>query len=89
MGVLEDSSVVTIKSLKVESKKSKSQVLGGMMTLSQLKHSSVVHSSVVASNPGAAVALVYEYMPNGSLLEHLQGIRPSTSRPRRGVSAST
>ncbi|KAK9123875.1 hypothetical protein Sjap_013477 [Stephania japonica] len=79
MGILEDSSVVAIKSLKGSAKKSYSQVLHGMMTLSQLKHPSVVQL-IGCCVESEQVALVYEYMPNGSLYEHLQGLHPSTSR---------
>ncbi|KAH7431943.1 hypothetical protein KP509_07G000100 [Ceratopteris richardii] len=71
-GVLDDGTDVAVKSAKVGNMKGIDQVLNEVRVLSQVNHRSLVMllgCCVEAEQP----LLVYEYIPNGTLLEHLQG----------------
>ncbi|KAH7430476.1 hypothetical protein KP509_09G101600 [Ceratopteris richardii] len=71
-GILDDGTDVAVKSAKVGNMKGIDQVLNEVRVLSQVNHRSLVMllgCCVEAEQP----LLVYEYIPNGTLLEHLQG----------------
>ncbi|MCO5608262.1 hypothetical protein L7F22_062468 [Adiantum nelumboides] len=73
-GVLVDGTVVAVKSAKVGNIKGIEQVLNEVRILSQVNHRSLVMllgCCVETEQP----LLVYEYIANGTLLEHLKGYR--------------
>ncbi|MCO5611769.1 hypothetical protein L7F22_066028 [Adiantum nelumboides] len=73
-GVLVDGTVVAVKSAKVGNIKGIQQVLNEVKVLSQVNHRSLVMllgCCVETEQP----LLVYEYIENGTLLEHLKGDR--------------
>lgn len=71
-GVLEDGTVVAIKSAKVGNIKSTEQVLNEVRILSQVNHKNLVKllgCCVEAEQP----LMIYEYISNGTLHDHLHG----------------
>ncbi|KAF3774156.1 Wall-associated receptor kinase-like 9 [Nymphaea thermarum] len=71
-GLLDDGTVVAIKSAKVGNIKSTEQVLNEVRILSQVNHRSLVRllgCCVELQQP----LMVYEFIPNGTLYDHLQG----------------
>ncbi|KAL6980597.1 hypothetical protein U1Q18_022236 [Sarracenia purpurea var. burkii] len=71
-GVLDDGTVVAVKCAKLGNTKSTEQVLNEVRILCQVNHRSLVRllgCCVELDQP----LLVYEYISNGTLLEHLQG----------------
>ncbi|GKD52297.1 wall-associated receptor kinase-like protein 20 [Tanacetum coccineum] len=71
-GVLEDSTVVAVKCAKVGNTKGTDQVLNEVRILCQVNHRGLVRllgCCVELEQP----LLVYEYISNGTLLEHLKG----------------
>ncbi|KAL7147734.1 hypothetical protein ABFS83_06G126600 [Erythranthe nasuta] len=71
-GLLEDGTTVAVKCAKVGNTKSTDQVLNEVRILCQVNHKSLVRllgCCVELEQP----LLVYEYIPNGTLLDHLQG----------------
>lgn len=73
-GVLDDGTVVAVKSAKLGNIKGVEQVLNEVRVLSQVNHRSLVGllgCCVETQEP----LLVYEYISNGTLLEHLKGAR--------------
>ncbi|KAK9061147.1 hypothetical protein SSX86_018327 [Deinandra increscens subsp. villosa] len=71
-GILEDSTVVAVKCAKVGNIKGTDQVLNEVRILCQVNHKGLVRllgCCVELEQP----LLVYEYIPNGTLLEHLKG----------------
>lgn len=73
-GVLEDGTVVAVKSAKVGNMKGIEQVLNEVRILSQVNHRNLVMllgCCVEAEQP----LLVYEFISNGTLLDHLKGSR--------------
>ncbi|KAK9158749.1 hypothetical protein Scep_005323 [Stephania cephalantha] len=73
-GELQDGTTVAIKSAKVGNIKSTNQVLNEVEILSQVNHRHLVRllgCCVEAEQP----LLIYEYIPNGTLHDHLHGKR--------------
>lgn len=71
-GQLSDGTVVAVKSAKVGNIKSTQQVLNEVRILSQVNHKNLVKligCCVEAEQP----LMVYEYIPNGTLHDHLHG----------------
>ncbi|KAI3470786.1 hypothetical protein Pfo_027449 [Paulownia fortunei] len=71
-GILEDGTVVAVKCAKLGNTKGTDQVLNEVRILCQVNHKSLVRilgCCVELEQP----LLVYEYIPNGTLLDHLQG----------------
>ncbi|KAM7492000.1 hypothetical protein LguiA_034921 [Lonicera macranthoides] len=71
-GILEDGTIVAVKCAKLGSTKGTDQVLNEVRILCQVNHKSLVHllgCCVELEQP----LMVYEYISNGTLLEHLQG----------------
>eukprot|EP00268_Persea_americana_P018811 TRINITY_DN1960_c1_g1_i1.p1 TRINITY_DN1960_c1_g1~~TRINITY_DN1960_c1_g1_i1.p1 ORF type:complete len:641 (+),score=86.25 TRINITY_DN1960_c1_g1_i1:61-1983(+) len=78
-GTLDDSTVVAVKCAKLGNTKSTDQVLNEVRILAQVNHRSLVRllgCCVELEQP----LMVYEYIPNGTLFEHLHGLR-HTSKP--------
>ncbi|PKI57652.1 hypothetical protein CRG98_021980 [Punica granatum] len=75
-GQLSDGTLVAVKSAKVGNVKSTEQVLNEVRILSQVNHKNLVKllgGCVEAEQP----LMVYEYIPNGTLHDHLHGNLPS------------
>lgn len=75
-GILDDNSVVAIKSAKLGNVKGTEQVLNEVRILSQVNHRNLVRllgCCVESELP----LLVYEYVPNGNLFDHLHGLKGS------------
>ncbi|KAL0003194.1 hypothetical protein SO802_016975 [Lithocarpus litseifolius] len=73
-GFLQDGTVVAVKCAKLGNTKGTDQVLNEVRILCQVNHRSLVHllgCCVELEQP----ILVYEYVENGALLEHLQGLK--------------
>ncbi|KAK1409439.1 hypothetical protein QVD17_35965 [Tagetes erecta] len=73
-GILEDSTIVAVKCAKVGNTKGTDQVLNEVRILCQVNHRGLVRllgCCVELEQP----LLVYEYIPNGTLLDHLKGQR--------------
>lgn len=71
-GVLDDGTVVAVKCAKLGNTKGTDQVLNEVRILCQVNHKSLVRllgCCVELEQP----LMVYEYIPNGTLLDHLQG----------------
>ncbi|KAF8403182.1 hypothetical protein HHK36_011279 [Tetracentron sinense] len=71
-GELQDGTIVAVKSAKVGNIKSTQQVLNEVGILSQVNHKNLVRllgCCVEAEQP----LMIYEYVPNGTLHDHLQG----------------
>ncbi|OVA17901.1 Protein kinase domain [Macleaya cordata] len=71
-GELQDGTVVAVKSAKVGNIKSTNQVLNEVGILSQVNHKHLVRllgCCIEAEQP----LMIYEYIPNGTLHDHLQG----------------
>lgn len=76
-GILHDGTVVAVKCAKLGNTKGTDQVLNEVRILCQVNHKSLVGllgCCVELEQP----LMVYEYVPNGTLLDHLQG-------PNRGL----
>ena len=76
-GVLEDGTAVAVKCAKLGNAKGTDQVLNEVRILCQVNHRSLVRllgCCVELEQP----ILVYEYIPNGTLLDYLQGILHTT-----------
>ncbi|RVX13680.1 wall-associated receptor kinase-like 20 [Vitis vinifera] len=74
-GILDDGTIVAIKCAKLGNAKGTDQVLNEVGILCQVNHRSLVRllgCCVELEQP----IMVYEFIPNGTLLEHLQGQRP-------------
>ena len=74
-GILDDGTVVAIKCAKLGNTKGTDQVLNEVAILCQVNHKSLVRllgCCVELEQP----ILVYEFISDGTLLEHLQGNRP-------------
>ncbi|KAB2598288.1 wall-associated receptor kinase-like 20 [Pyrus ussuriensis x Pyrus communis] len=74
-GTLVDGTVVAVKIAKIGNTKGIDQVLNEVRILCQVNHKSLVHllgCCVELEQP----ILVYEYIENGTLLEHLQARKP-------------
>ncbi|KAK2972312.1 hypothetical protein RJ640_014370 [Escallonia rubra] len=73
-GVLEDGTITAVKRAKPGNTKGISQVLNEVRILCQVNHRSLVRllgCCVELEQP----LLIYEYVPNGTLFEHLHGLR--------------
>ncbi|KAK7843014.1 wall-associated receptor kinase-like 20 [Quercus suber] len=73
-GFLQDGTVVAVKCAKLGNTKGTDQVLNEVRILCQVNHRSLVHllgCCVELEQP----ILVYEYIENGALSEHLQGLK--------------
>ncbi|KAL4576300.1 hypothetical protein LXL04_012392 [Taraxacum kok-saghyz] len=71
-GILQDSTIVAVKCAKLGNTKGTDQVLNEVRILCQVNHRGLVRllgCCVELEQP----LLVYEYIPNGTLLEHLKG----------------
>ncbi|KAM0013143.1 putative protein kinase RLK-Pelle-WAK-LRK10L-1 family [Helianthus debilis subsp. tardiflorus] len=89
-GVMEDGAIVAVKCAKPGNTKSIDQVLNEVRILCQVNHKNLVRllgCCVEHEQP----FLVYEYIPNGSLFEHLHGHdkRPLTWGERLGIAHDT
>lgn len=76
-GILQDGSIVAIKSAKVGNMKSTEQVLNEVRILSQVNHKNLVRllgCCVEAEQP----LMIYEYIANGTLHDHLHGKFPTS-----------
>ncbi|KAG9453097.1 hypothetical protein H6P81_006001 [Aristolochia fimbriata] len=86
-GVLGDGTVVAVKCAKLGNTKSTHQVLNEVRILAQVNHRSLVRllgCCVELQQP----LMVYEYIPNGTLFDHLHGgRRPSLPWRRRLIIA--
>lgn len=74
-GILRDGTDVAVKCAKLGNTKGTDQVLNEVRILCQVNHRSLVRllgCCVELEQP----ILVYEYIANGTLLEHLQGLKP-------------
>ncbi|XP_068644848.1 wall-associated receptor kinase-like 20 [Aristolochia californica] len=74
-GIIEDGTVVAVKCAKLGNTKSTDQVLNEVRILAQVNHRSLVKllgCCVELQQP----LMVYEYILNGTLYEHLHGLRP-------------
>lgn len=81
-GVLEDGTPVAVKCAKLGNTKSTDQVLNEVRILSQVNHRSLVRllgCCVELDQP----LMVYEFIPNGTLFDHLHGLRPPLPWRRR------
>lgn len=75
-GVLKDGTAVAIKSAKIGNTKGTDQVLNEVRILSQVNHRNLVRllgCCVESELP----LLVYEYVPNGNLYDHIHGLKGS------------
>lgn len=75
-GVLNDGTVVAVKSAKVGNTKGTDQVLNEVRILTQVNHRNLVRllgCCVESELP----LMVYEYVPNGNLYDHLNGTKES------------
>ncbi|KAI3519967.1 hypothetical protein L1887_09187 [Cichorium endivia] len=89
-GVLDDGTPVAVKCAKHGNTKSIDQVLNEVRILCQVNHKNLVHllgCCVELEQP----FLVYEYVPNGSLYDHLHGQnkRPLTWNQRLAIAHDT
>ncbi|XP_073007238.1 uncharacterized protein [Typha latifolia] len=71
-GSLENGTKVAVKKLSPSSKQGSNEFLAEVSSLSQVRHRNLV-SLVGYCNDRTCLALVYEYMPRGSLKDHLIG----------------
>ncbi|XP_020085705.1 wall-associated receptor kinase-like 20 [Ananas comosus] len=81
-GVLDDGTIVAVKCAKLGNTKSTDQVLNEVRILSQVNHRSLVRllgCCVDLDQP----LMVYEFIPNGTLADHLHGLRPPLVWRRR------
>lgn len=75
-GILDDGTLVAVKCAKVGNAKGTDQILNEVRILCQVNHRSLVHllgCSVELEQP----IMVYEYISNGTLYDHLHGLRPN------------
>ncbi|PKI72332.1 wall-associated receptor kinase-like 20 [Punica granatum] len=75
-GILDDGTLVAIKCAKLGNAKGTDQVLNEVRILCQVNHRCLVRLLGCCVDLEQPI-LVYEYVENGTLLEHLQGHRPS------------
>ncbi|KAJ0984034.1 hypothetical protein J5N97_002390 [Dioscorea zingiberensis] len=78
-GVLTDGTPVAVKCAKLGNTKSTDQVLNEVRILSQVNHRGLVRllgCCVELEQP----LMVYEFIPNGTLHDHLRGLRPGAAR---------
>lgn len=81
-GVLADGTVVAVKCAKLGNTKSTDQVLNEVRVLSQVNHRSLVRllgCCVDLEQP----LMVYEFIPNGTLADHLYGVMSQPQLPWR------
>ncbi|RRT63202.1 hypothetical protein B296_00029995 [Ensete ventricosum] len=81
-GTLADGTPVAVKCAKLGNVKSTEQVLNEVRVLSQVNHRSLVRllgCCVDLDQP----LMVYEFIPNGTLFDHLHGLRPLLPWRRR------
>ncbi|KAJ3685631.1 hypothetical protein LUZ61_014795 [Rhynchospora tenuis] len=81
-GVLPDGTLIAVKCAKIGNTKSTDQVLNEVRILSQVNHRSLVRllgCCVDMERP----LMVYEFIPNGTLAEHLHGLRSALSWDHR------
>ncbi|KAG6527826.1 wall-associated receptor kinase-like 20 [Zingiber officinale] len=81
-GALPDGTPVAVKCAKVGNTKSTDQVLNEVRVLSQVNHRSLVRllgCCVDLDQP----LMVYEFIPNGTLYDHLHGLHPPLPWSRR------
>ncbi|XP_009404584.2 wall-associated receptor kinase-like 20 [Musa acuminata AAA Group] len=81
-GILADGTPVAVKCAKLGNVKSTEQVLNEVRVLSQVNHRSLVRllgCCVDLDQP----LMVYEFIPNGTLFDHLHGLRPLLPWRRR------
>ncbi|KAJ4770736.1 Wall-associated kinase family protein [Rhynchospora pubera] len=81
-GVLPDGTLIAVKCAKIGNTKSTDQVLNEVRILSQVNHRSLVRllgCCVEMERP----LMVYEFIPNGTLAEHLHGLRSPLSWDHR------
>ncbi|XP_072981905.1 wall-associated receptor kinase-like 20 [Typha latifolia] len=81
-GILDDGTLVAVKCAKLGNTKSTDQVLNEVRILSQVNHRSLVRllgCCVDLEQP----LMVYEFIPNGTLYDHLHGLRPLLPWRRR------
>ncbi|XP_042509801.1 wall-associated receptor kinase-like 20 [Macadamia integrifolia] len=74
-GILKDGTIIAVKCAKLGNTKGVDQVLNEVRILCQVNHRSLVRllgCCVELEQP----LMVYEYIPNGTLYEHLQGLHP-------------
>ncbi|PAN32129.1 hypothetical protein PAHAL_5G466200 [Panicum hallii] len=95
-GTLRDGSVVAVKRLYKNSYKSVEQFQNEVEILSRLRHRNLV-TLYGCTSPRSSqdLLLVYEFVPNGTLADHLHGARASGSAPplpwpvRLGIAVET
>ncbi|KAJ1282718.1 hypothetical protein BS78_03G072600 [Paspalum vaginatum] len=95
-GTLRDGSVVAVKRLYKNSYRSVEQFQNEVEILSQLRHPNLV-TLYGCTSPRSSrdLLLVYEFVPNGTLADHLHGARASAAQPllswptRLGIAVET
>ncbi|GLJ09795.1 hypothetical protein SUGI_0116000 [Cryptomeria japonica] len=85
LGKLEDGRVVAVKRLYQENSKRIEQFINEIRILSSLYHPNLVRLYGCTSPENPILLLVYEYVPNGTLADHLHGSR----RSLRGLPCGT
>ncbi|CAO2160974.1 unnamed protein product [Urochloa humidicola] len=81
-GIMRDGSMVAVKRLYKNSYKSVEQFQNEVEILSRLRHPNLV-TLYGCTSPRSSrdLLLVYEFVPNGTLADHLHGARSSSSSP--------
>ncbi|XP_077238914.1 wall-associated receptor kinase-like 20 [Tasmannia lanceolata] len=74
-GFLEDGTIIAVKCAKLGNTKSTDQVLNEVRILAQVNHRSLVRLLGVCVELEQPL-MVYEYISNGTLYDHLRGLRP-------------
>ncbi|OEL31695.1 LEAF RUST 10 DISEASE-RESISTANCE LOCUS RECEPTOR-LIKE PROTEIN KINASE-like 1.2, partial [Dichanthelium oligosanthes] len=94
-GILGDGSLVAVKRLYKNSYKSVEQFQNEVEILSRLRHANLV-TLYGCTSPCSSqdLLLVYEFVPNGTLADHLHGARASAAQPlpwpvRLGIAVET
>ncbi|XP_077238913.1 wall-associated receptor kinase-like 20 [Tasmannia lanceolata] len=77
-GFLEDGTIIAVKCAKLGNTKSTDQVLNEVRILAQVNHRSLVRLLGVCVELEQPL-MVYEYISNGTLYDHLRGLRPEGS----------
>ncbi|CAL4957997.1 unnamed protein product [Urochloa decumbens] len=81
-GIMRDGSAVAVKRLYKNSYKSVEQFQNEVEILSRLRHPNLVTLyGCTSPHSSRDLLLVYEFVPNGTLADHLHGARSSSSSP--------